>query len=142
MKNLHLVCDTKCKKLQKSILKEMSKNDVYFKALYEIVRNIYLKNIKLKQSDKLKLKKNAKVLNNILSNPKSKRKRSLLVNQSGGFLPFILPLVGTAISELISYAIGKKVTLVSPKLTNVKQFGNGIDEKTENSGFTHISCQD
>ena len=106
--NMKIVCDTKCAKLQKSFLKEMSKRDDFFKALFEIVHNISLKKLKLKPSDKRKLKRHLKIMNKIIAKPKSKVKRSKIINQSGGFITAILPLVVTAVSELISYAISKK----------------------------------
>ncbi len=108
LRNMKIVCNTKCARLRKSFLKEMSKKDDFFKALFEIVHNISLKKLKLKPSDKRKLKHHMKIMNKIIAKPKSKVKRSKIINQSGGFITAILPLVVTAVSELISYAISKK----------------------------------
>lgn len=108
MKKMQLVCANKCPKLKKSVLKEMSKNELYFNALFEIIHNISHNKLKLKPSDKKKLKKFLKYMEKIARKPKSKRSRALLVKQSGGFLPIILPIVASAVTELISYAIRKK----------------------------------
>ena len=108
LKNMKFVCDTKCGRLQKSLIKEMSKKDDFFKALYEIVYNISLKKLKLKPNEKRKLKRHINLMDKILERPKSRIKRSKLINQSGGFIQAILPIVGIAISELISYVISKK----------------------------------
>ncbi len=105
MKNMHLVCDANCPKIKKSLLKEMSKNGHYFEALFEIVHNINLKNIKLKTAEKKKLKKFVRFMMMVLDKPKSKIKRSSLVNQSGGFLPVVLPILGTVLAEILGNAI-------------------------------------
>ena len=105
MNKMHLVCDSKCPKLKKSILADMSKDNQYFRALYEIVHNIKLKNIKLTPSEKKKFKKYIKFMEEILKKPKNVRKRRQLVNQSGGFLPIILPILTSVISGLIGNAI-------------------------------------
>jgi hypothetical protein len=107
MKNMDIFCNTKCRKLKKSILKEMSKNDDYFKALFEIVHNISVNKLKIPKKDKRRMKKHIKTLEHILCNPKSRVKRASAVVQSGGFLPIILPILGTVLSGLIGNVISQ-----------------------------------
>ena len=108
MKKMHIYCDTDCPKLKKSILTEMSQNDCYFNALFEIVHNISKKKLKFKPNEKRKLKKYVKLMEKIIEKPKSKSKRVSAIKQSGGFFPIILPILGTVVAELIGNAIRKK----------------------------------
>lgn len=105
MRTMHLFCDNKCPKIKKSLLNEMSKNDSYFKALFEIVNNIARKNVKLDTKTKKRLKKYKKLMYIILTRPKSKVKRAKAIKQSGGFLPIVLPIIGTVIAEVLSHVI-------------------------------------
>ena len=107
LKSMHLYCNTKCPKLKKSMINEISTNNSYFKALHEILHNINVKKIKLKASDKRKLKKHVTALEKILSNPKSKARRISAVKQTGGAWPLLLSLAAPLISEVINYAISK-----------------------------------
>jgi hypothetical protein len=108
LKTMHLYCGSKCPKTKKSLLNDMSKNDIFFKAIYEIVNNISKNNIKLNSHQSKKLVKHVKIMKKILSKPKSKHTRRLLVKQSGGFLPILLPIVGGAIADLLVNVISKK----------------------------------
>ena len=95
-------------KMKKSIICEMAKRDCFFEAIYEIINNIYLENIKLPNTERNQLKKFLKVINKIHKHPKQKLTRRKLIVQSGGFLPIILPIVATLVTELITNAISKK----------------------------------
>ena len=108
LSSMSILTETKCKKLKRSILCDFSKNDKYFKAIFEIVLNLSENKMILTSHEKKKLNKHLKILEKILKNPKCKRKRSLAVKQSGGFLNILLPIVGTLITELISNAFSKK----------------------------------
>ena len=108
LKKLELYCDTDCKKLKMSLLKEISKNDCYYKALHEIIHNICRKKLPIKSDNKKGFKKYIGLMNNVLSKPKSKRTRIKLIKQSGGFWPLIIPIVTSVLTEVIENAIRKK----------------------------------
>lgn len=107
MKTMHIWCDTKSPKIKKSIIEEMSKKECFFEAVYEIIDNIYLKNLELTPSSLKKLKKYLKVMEKIHQRPQNKVIRKKLVRQTGGFLPIVLPILASVISDLISNAISK-----------------------------------
>ena len=108
MRTMHHFCDSNSPKIKKTILKEMSENPCYFDAIHEIINNIYLKNLKIPPSRRTKMKRFLKFFDDIHRQPKSKAKRRKLVIQSGGFIQFILPILATLVTELISNAISKK----------------------------------
>lgn len=110
-KTMHLFCCAENKKLKKSVLEEMSENECFFDAMYEIVNNIYLKNMKLSKltpAQKKQAKKLLPILRKIHKRPKKKIIKRKVILQSGGFINFILPILTTIVSELISDAISKK----------------------------------
>ncbi len=83
----------------------MSKHDCFFEAIYEIINNIYLENIKLSPPQKKQMKKYITLLNKIHCHPKHKTIRKKLVVQSGGFIPILLPIVAGVVTDLISNVI-------------------------------------
>lgn len=82
-------------KLQKKLLKNLAcnKNDLvkYFKAVQEIVANLFEGNIKLSNLQKRKLSKHLKLIKNIKNKPKNLTHTSRLLVQSGGFLSAVIP---------------------------------------------------
>lgn len=108
MRTMHHYCDAKSPQLKKTILREMSENDCYFKAVYEIINNIHLKNLEIPPSRRKHMRKYLKFLDEIHKHPKRKTRRKLLVNQSGGFIQFILPILGTVVTDLLIDAFRKK----------------------------------
>jgi len=102
---MNVFCETKNHKLRKSFLKEMSCNDCYFRALFEIALNISNGKLKLKAQEKKKLRKEARIIERILAKPKSEHRRALVVKQSGGFLSIVIPAVITGLSEILRNAI-------------------------------------
>ena len=59
-------------------------------------------NIPLQQREKVKLRKYSKVLKKFAEKKKkSKKSRQKLIQQSGGFLPILIPVVTSILSELI-----------------------------------------
>ena len=88
MKSMDVNC-TKGKILKKTFLSEISKNDCFFDAMYEVINNIYLKRFDLKNmtpAQKMRLKKFAKLMNEIHTCPKKKKIQRKLVNQTGSFI--------------------------------------------------------
>lgn len=108
LKTMQLYCCSKSNKLKKSILNDMSKQKCFFDCLFEIVNNIKQQKIKLTTAQRGKLKKQAKLLYKIHRKPRSHNSRVRLVNQSGGFIQYILPVVAPIVVELIANAISKK----------------------------------
>ena len=105
MKTIHLYCCTESKTLKKSILAEMSKHQCFFEALYEVVNNIYLKNINLSPDQKKEARKFIKLMNKIHKHPKNDISRRKLFNQSGGFWQFALPILLPAVFDLVKNAV-------------------------------------
>ena len=108
MQKMHLYCDCKSNKGKKLMMKEMCQERGFFDAIFEIVNNIYLENIELTPPIKRKLKKHLAVLDKIQKKPKSKVIQRKLVKQSGGFLPYLLPILTPLIVDLIKNAVSKK----------------------------------
>ena len=102
---------TKNSRMRKNYLKEISKEEKFFEALFEIVNNIYLGKFDLKRmkpAQKKKIRKYANIMDKIHRRPKRKSMRKKIVNQSGGFIQFILPELVTEIIDLIKDASSKK----------------------------------
>ena len=105
---MHLFCEQEHRKIKKSIINEMSKNDCFFEALFEIIENLRIGKLKLPPSKLKHLKKHLNILDGINGKPRSNFRRRKLVKQSGGFLHIILPILTTVVAELIGNAISKK----------------------------------
>ena len=111
MCEMHDYCCSKKISTKRLKLKKLSNDPKFFDALYEIVNNIARNNFKFKswtQAQKKKGKKHIKIMNKIHRNPKNHIIRKKLVAQSGGFIQFILPVLATVVTELLSNAISKK----------------------------------
>ena len=96
--------------LRKIFLEEMAKKDCFFEAIYEIIDNIRHKNLNIPPSKRSELRKCIKTMEEIHKHPKRRHRREKLVKQigSGFFLPIVLPILTTVISELIQNAVSKK----------------------------------
>src|SRR6266699_241780 len=78
-------------KLRKQVLKELSKDDKYYRALKEIARNTINKNIIPSDENKKKLKKFAEDIIEISSKTKDgPLKKQKLVVQSGVWIAYII----------------------------------------------------
>lgn len=73
----------------------------------EICLNVLNGNIAV---NKKRIQKYKKALRNLTKRSTSvKTKRKILANQSGGFLPMIIPAVLSAVAGLVGKAIGKRI---------------------------------
>jgi hypothetical protein len=104
----------KSAKKRNMILKELNRDKVLFDALSELAHNHLKGNIPIGYNQTTlnhkKLKRHTKLLR-ALDCPKSRKcasKRKKLIEQSGGFLPILIPAAAAALGEL-SGAIIKKI---------------------------------
>src|SRR5882757_3982896 len=98
MKIMEIYSKTKSAKIKKSLLEEMSHDDCYFRAIFEVIYNISNKNLVPDKKTKQKLRKCIKFMGNVLKNPKSRRRRASLIKSQKGngfFLSAIIPLLTT-----------------------------------------------
>src|SRR5882757_10892375 len=88
---------------RKIILDDLAGDQTAYNAVQEIAYNTIKGNVKLKKSQKTKLKKHEKVLKKFccLKNKKNLKKRKQLLVQSGGFLPILIPTVASIITSLL-----------------------------------------
>lgn len=94
-----------------AILKEFSDDRVLFDALSEISHNLLKGNIKVNKNQFKRLKKHTPVLK-ALDCPKTRKcsaKRRKLIEQSGGFLPFLIPAAAVALGELGGVLLNKLI---------------------------------
>ena len=86
-------------KLRKGILKQFGNDDKFFCALEEVVENTLKNNVPLPGKEKKRLKKYKRVLFQFLKPVKNKRKKKQLISQSGRFLPILIPLIVSLLSQ-------------------------------------------
>lgn len=101
LKKLEVVSNVKSVKLRKKLLKEISCDENVFKALQEIVINTINQNVPLDNKTKKKLRKYKKEFQAFTKVVKSKQKKKKLIQQSGGFLPAIIPAVLSILSAIV-----------------------------------------
>lgn len=102
--SLQLLCNLKDARLKKRLLKELSENECFCKAVREIAKNTVKGNVKLLENDKKKIRKHQKLIWDIAQKRKGKRKTKELVQQSGTgvVLPILVPIVASLLSDLLS----------------------------------------
>lgn len=82
-------------------------NNVQIKSICEICLNVLSGNINVNRK---KLKKYKNVLRTLAKKTTSiQRKKKMLINQSGGFLPVIAPAIISALGGILGRVIGKKL---------------------------------
>ena len=101
MNELKQAMSQKTLKSRKEVLKYLANRDCIYKAMREISINILNSNIPLDKKVLKKLNRHTKTIKALKCGTKSKRRRRELVIQSGGYLPFILPILATVISKLV-----------------------------------------
>jgi len=91
-------------KSRKRILTDLSGDQTAYDAIHEIAFNTIKGNVKLKKSQKAKLKKHQKVLKKFccLKSKKNIKKRLQLLIQSGGFLPILIPAVAAILTSILN----------------------------------------
>lgn len=102
LKHLKLISSISNSKKRNAKLKTFADNPSFYEALSEIARNTINMNIPLKNNQKRKLRKHSKIIKELSQKRKrSKPIRKKLINQSGGFLPILIPTVISILGELI-----------------------------------------
>ena len=101
MKELEVAMRYRDKPTRNAKLKYLSNKICIYDALREIAMNIVNKNIPLNRKHINRLNQHTKTIKALKCGTKSKHLRKKLVLQSGGFLPWLLPLVATAITTAI-----------------------------------------
>lgn len=91
---LEAVASVRHKKCQKQILRQLKKNKHIVNCMKEIARNIIKGSLKLTATDKRKLNKHTKLIRALA--------RGRSVEQSGGFLNVVLPILASLISSLLT----------------------------------------
>lgn len=84
--------------LRKAILKEADKSIVY--SIAEIADNLLIGNIPLTQKQKSQIRKHQNILRRLAERSEGWKKKKQLLNQSGGaFLPLLLTVIASAIGS-------------------------------------------
>ena len=99
-----VLAQLKSLKAKKVLLKELSEDPDFCKAVREIAKNTVNKNISLTLDQKKRLRRYKKVIFALGKKRKSQKATKVLVQQTGTgvFLPIVVPLVASIIADLIS----------------------------------------
>lgn len=88
--------------LRKKLVCEFAKDPDFCKALRLLAKNIVRKNIPVSAAQCCQLKKHRKLLLALNKRGNSKTIKRKLAKQSGGAIPFLVPIASFLVSELIS----------------------------------------
>ena len=105
LKELKIVATYKNKHKRDAIIEFLSKRSCVYRALREIAMNIINQEIKLNRTQIEKLGPHAKIIKRLQCGVKDKRSKQKLVQQTGGFLPWLIPIISTLVTggiDLIS----------------------------------------
>ncbi len=100
LKDLEFVSKIKCNKTKKNLLKYMSNSPKYYMALREIALNVIKGNVGTDKKTKNRLRKNKRVICELVKSKNCLSKRKKLVVQSGGWL-WLVPLISTVIDLVL-----------------------------------------
>jgi hypothetical protein len=101
---LSLVAKVKDKRLREAILKQISCEEKIYAAVSELATNTIKGNIPLTEAQKNKLRKQKKFIEGLKCQKKgrlSKEGKKKFVEQSGGFLNVVLPIIATVLADLL-----------------------------------------
>ena len=101
MKELKIAMSYKHKPTRNAILMFLAHKKCIYNALREISMNILNKNLKLKRHHIRRLNPHVETIKALKRGVKTPKERRKLVRQSGGFLPWLLPVIASAISAVI-----------------------------------------
>ena len=100
LKQLEIAFKLRDEPKKRIILKFLLTQNSFHKALKEICKNIMLNNIELNSIQKGKIKKYAKIVTQLGNGIKERRKRQEMIRQTGGFLPWLVPIIITLLQTL------------------------------------------
>lgn len=98
---LEAVASIKNAKSRKQVLEIFCRDPAFVKVIREISKNTLKKNIAIKQADIDHLKKYKRVIVGISAKKLKARHRKRLAIQSGGFLPFLIPIIASALGNIL-----------------------------------------
>lgn len=98
---LKTLAGLKTKKFRSKVMNEVSGDPMIQKALREISKNFVKRKIKLNKQQIQGLRPHKRTIAGLAKRNVPKARRKKLVVQSGGALPFLIPIVATIIGELI-----------------------------------------
>ena len=96
---LEFISKIKDKRVREGVLKQYANFDDFYQALYEIAINLVNKNFPLSNEIKKKFKPHKQKILSLTRNNKSARVRRKKVIQTGGFLPLLIPLLLSLLSQ-------------------------------------------
>jgi len=100
MKDLLLL--SKYKKPRRDVvLEHLANKECIWNAIREIAHNVIRKNIKLKRKQKKRLNKYSKVIKGIANGTNNKGRRKRLLQQTGGFIQWLIPVIATLLPNVI-----------------------------------------
>ena len=97
---LKAIAKIKNARIRKEVLKNFEGEECIYNAIREIALNTRNGNIKMTQAQRKKLLPHKKFIKGCSEKAKTKSKRKRLVVQSGGFLPYLIPIALSLISTL------------------------------------------
>lgn len=100
MKELRLAMSNKSSK--KGALEYLANKKCIYKALREISMNVVNRQIPLNKKQISKLNPYTQTIKSLKCGVKKKERRKQLVIQSGGFLPWLLPIIASVLPALIN----------------------------------------
>ena len=98
------ISSAKTPKLRKTLLQHYSKSDEFCSACREISKNIVRRKLIIKGVKAKQLKKYKKLISKLAQPNNSKKVKPKLINQSGGWLPIVVPLISgiaSVVGEII-----------------------------------------
>ena len=96
---LRAITRIKDKEMQRKMLKFLCKEKKFKHCICELAHNTVKQNLPLSKKDKTRLNKQASLVKSILKKKK--------IDQSGGFLNVVVPLLATVVGELIASRVRK-----------------------------------
>ena len=101
IKYLEIISKIRNTRTRNAVLKDFAYNMQLFDALKEIAVNTINRNVPLTNAQKRKLRRHKKTIIALSKPLKSKNKKKKLIEQSGGFLPILVPIVATLLGKLL-----------------------------------------
>lgn len=98
LKELKIAASFKNKHKREAIMEYLSKKSCIYRALREIAMNIINEEIKLNKSQIERLGPHAKIIKSLQCGVKEKNRKQKLVQQSGGFLPWLIPILTSLVT--------------------------------------------